>query len=115
MPVTGLEALMQLEKYLTIAQQLDGGTIVILTLMATVAAVKVRSQMANVALMALVYPLMLLFSVAGFVIFSANDLFNPKKMADWLIYTVAAGSIGTSVTILLMAGFSRLWERSSPQ
>ena len=104
---------MDIERLAAAFRAVDGLTMTLLIAMCTIAGMKVRAQMANVALMAVVFPAMIGLCIATYTLFLAAEMFNPKKMAEWMIYVVASGTIGSCTTVLVMAALSRLWERSA--
>ena len=58
-----------------------------------------------------VYPVLVLFSALVQHIFVQIELFPPKKLDQWLMWTILATICGNIIGILLVAALARLRER----
>jgi fucose 4-O-acetylase-like acetyltransferase len=90
---------------------LDASTYVFLGSICTIAVWLMRNSLANIMTVILVYPLVLLLSLLANHIFMATGVFDPKKMADWLIGTISAATIGLMLGLAIIAVTARMWER----
>jgi hypothetical protein len=91
----------------------DWQTLVLLGLICALAAYFIKEYLAHPPLIIFVYPFLLLFSILVQYFFLQIDLFSPKKLDQWLTWTVIASICGTTIGIGLMAGAAILRERAS--
>ncbi|MBV1695313.1 MAG: hypothetical protein KGP27_12695 [Hyphomicrobiales bacterium] len=103
---------MDLAKLFQQIAAIDGSSLTVLMIMSTVTSLMVRKYIPNLLMMLVIDPLMLGLSVVAYGIFVDLGLFNPKKMTEWLIFAITAGSAGTSAAIMLIVGTSRLFALS---
>jgi hypothetical protein len=102
---------MNIAKHFMNIFEIAGSTLFILGLISGIAVWKIRDYLANTGLLVLIFPLVLFLSMTVQYVFTVHEFYAPKKMAEWLMWTIGAGTIGTTVGIAIVVMLSRLWER----
>jgi hypothetical protein len=72
-----------------------------------------RNHLANILTVILIFPLVFGLSLIVNHICMSFGVFDPKKMADWIIGTISAATVGTMFGLAIMAVTARMWERQS--
>jgi hypothetical protein len=83
--------------------EIDKDTYVLIAMFCAAAAHFVRSRIQNAAFLLFLYPL---FCLVAFTVYAGalhNELFSPKRHAEWIIFSISAAAIGTSVGILFVS------------
>jgi NADH:ubiquinone oxidoreductase subunit 6 (subunit J) len=70
-----------------------------------------RNHLANILTVILIFPLVLGLSLIVNHILMTLGIFDPKKMADWMIGTITAATAGVMFGLGIMAVCARMWER----
>jgi Na+-translocating ferredoxin:NAD+ oxidoreductase RnfA subunit len=83
-------------------------TVMLIGLFCGWAAYFVRARIANVAFLVVLYPLFLFISVTALCAALNGEIISIKRSQDWIIYSVAAAVIGSSVGILLVASVRKI-------
>ena len=86
-------------------------TLVLFGLICAAAVWLMRNHLANILTMILIFPLVFSLSLIVNHIFMSSGMFDPKKMADWLIGTISAATVGVMFGLGIMAVCARMWER----
>jgi hypothetical protein len=79
--------------------EIDRATLFLFTVICGSAVWIIRYHVSSVFVLLLVFPFAFLGSMVAYHAFELLGLFNIKKMAEWLIWTIVAGSAGAMVTI----------------
>jgi hypothetical protein len=90
---------------------LDWQTLTVIAVLCVCSAYFIREYMANPTLIIFVYPLLFLFSVLTQYLFIVMELYPPKKLDAWLMWTIMATIIGNFVGTCLVAALVNLRER----
>lgn len=90
---------------------LDTSTYVLLGLICGAAVWLMRDYLANILTVILIYPLILGLSLLANHVFMVSGMFDPKKMADWMIGTICAATLGVLLGLVIIAVSARMWER----
>jgi hypothetical protein len=101
-----------LGKHLDGLLQTDWQTLVLLALICGLAAYFIKEYLANPPLIIFVYPVLVLLSLLVQYAFLQMDVFSPRKLDQWLMWTVLASIIGTTVGTCLIAGLAVWRDRS---
>jgi hypothetical protein len=70
-----------------------------------------RNHLANILTVVLIFPLVFGLSLLVNYLSLSYGMFDPKKMADWMIGTILAATIGTMFGLGIIAVCARMWER----
>lgn len=70
-----------------------------------------RNHLANILTVILIFPLVFGLSLVVNYASMSFGIFDPKKMADWLIGTITAATAGVMFGLAIMAVCARMWER----
>ena len=89
---------------------LDSSTWVLFTLICGSAVWLMRNHLANILTVILIFPLVMALSIAINYVAATNGLFDPKKMSDWMIWTIIAATAGTMFGLAIIAVTARMWE-----
>lgn len=90
---------------------MDWQTVVLLAVLCAGAAFFIKEYLAQPLFVIFVYPFLLLFSVLAQYSFGQAELFSPKKLDQWLMWTILAAIIGTSIGTALVAAIAALRDR----
>ena len=86
---------------------MDWQTLVVLAVLCALAAYFIKEYLANPPMVIFVYPVLLFFSMLVQYLFILGELYPPKKLDQWLMWTIMASICGTIVGTVLVAGFGR--------
>ena len=92
---------------------MDWQTLVTLAVICAVAAYFIKDYMANPLFVIFVYPFLLLFSVLMQYFFNQLEFFSPKKLDQWLMWTIIASICGTIIGTSVVACVAVLRDRAS--
>ena len=92
---------------------MDKSSLLLLAVICAIAAYFIKDYLANPLLAILVYPLLLLFSVVAQYIIGQSDVYSPKKLDQWLMWTILASIVGNVIGMGLVACIVTLRDRSS--
>jgi hypothetical protein len=92
---------------------MDKPSLLLLAVICAIAAYFIKDYLANPLLAILVYPLLLLFSVVAQYIIGQSDVYSPKKLDQWLMWTILASIVGNVIGMGLVACIVTLRDRSS--
>lgn len=87
---------------------MDWQTLVVLAVLCVLAAYFIREFLANPPMIVFVYPLLLALSVLAQHGFIYLEMYPPKKLDAWLMWTVISAIIGNFVGLLVVACLGRL-------
>ncbi len=71
-----------------------------------------RNHLANIMTVILIFPLVFGLSLLVNYVCMSLGLFDPKKMADWMIATISAATLGTMGGLGIMIVTAHMWDRS---
>ena len=89
---------------------MDWQTLVVLAIFCVIAAYFIRDFLASPPMIVFVYPVLLGFSVLAQHAFIYLEMYPPKKLDAWLMWTVISAIIGNFVGLLVVACLGRLRE-----
>jgi hypothetical protein len=89
---------------------MDRATLAVICGLCAVAAFALKEYMANPVLVVFVYPVLFLFSVLIQYIFILAEVYPPRKLDQWLMWTIMASICGNILGIALVAWLGRLSE-----
>jgi hypothetical protein len=89
---------------------LSTGTWIVFLVIGGVALQAIRNH-ASILSLLLALPLVVLMSVAVNHAFRVMLFFNPDKMAEWLAWTIMAGTLGTLIGVAMTIMIDRLIDR----
>jgi hypothetical protein len=90
---------------------LDWPTITVIAALCGFAAYFIKEYLANPAMIIFVYPLLFLPSVLIQYLFIVMEMYPPKKLDAWLMWTIMATIIGTLLGTCFVAVLANLQER----
>jgi predicted membrane-bound spermidine synthase len=90
---------------------LDSSTVIVVVLFCGWAAYMIRNNLTNPASLALIFPLFLFIAFTTYAVAASHALFSPKRMVEWLTYTVFSASIGAIMGISLVAVLRLVQDR----
>lgn len=97
-------------KHLGNIYAMDRPTLAVLCVLCVVAAYVIRDYMANPTMVIFVYPVLFLVSVVIQYSFILGEFYQPKKLDQWLMWTIMAAIVGNIIAITLVAWFGRFRE-----
>jgi len=92
---------------------MDWQSLALLALICAFAAFFIKDYLANPLLIILVYPLLLIFSIITQYCFMQLELYAPKKLDQWLMWTILASIGGNIIGMALVACIVSARDRSS--
>jgi hypothetical protein len=101
----------QLLKDLNTNFSLDWQTLAVIAVLCAFAAYFIREYLANPSMIIFVYPLLFLLSVLMQYLFIVMEMYSPRKLDAWLMWTIMATIIGNFVGTCLVAALVNLHER----
>jgi hypothetical protein len=104
-------AMTSLSAHFAAMLDVETGTYIMLGFICGSAVWLMRNSLANILTVILIFPLVFGLSLAVNYIFTLFGTFDPKKMADWMIGTISASTIGVMFGLGIIAVSARLWER----
>ncbi len=90
---------------------MDWATISLILGICGLASYFLRDYLAKPPMIIFVYPFLVFFSMLAQYIFTQMEIFSPKKLEQWLMWTILASIIGNMVGILLAASLASLRDR----
>jgi hypothetical protein len=91
----------------------DWQTVAVIAVFCAFAAYFIKDYLAIPPLIIFIYPVLVLFSVLVEHIFIYAELFQPKRLDQWLMWTIIASICGTMAGTCLVAGLATLRERAA--
>jgi hypothetical protein len=101
-----------LAKHLGEILSTDWQTLAVIAVLCALSGYFLREYLANPPMIVFVYPVLMLFSVIIQYVFVQAELFPPKKLDQWLMWTILAAILGNMIGILVVAGLATLRDRS---
>ena len=92
--------------------QIDWQTIAALALICAVAAFFIKDCLDHPPFVMFIYPCLLIFSILAQYFFLQAGLFTPKKLDQWLTWTLLASTCGTLFGTGLLAAVAIVRDRS---
>jgi hypothetical protein len=89
----------------------SGGTIFLIMFIGGTATMLIRNHLASVFSLIIVFPLILLCSFAINYMCLLGGMYDVKKMADWMIWTIMASTAGTFTGIGIVAATAWAYDR----
>lgn len=89
---------------------MDWQTLAVLATLCGFAAYFIRDFLAQPPMIIFVYPFLLLFSVLAQHGFIALEMYPPKKLDAWLMWTIVSAIVGNFAGMCLVAGLVRVRE-----
>jgi hypothetical protein len=96
---------------LAIIMEIDRSTYLLIAFFCGWAAYFVRARLLNAATLTFLYPLFCLLAFAFYAAFVSLELFSPKRIADWIMYSVFAAAGGCTLGIGLLSLARRIQEQ----
>jgi putative effector of murein hydrolase len=93
---------------------MDRATLGVICALCAVAAFTIKDYMANPFMALLVFPLLVGFSVLAKYLFILGEMYQFRKLDQWLMWTVSAAIVGNIVGISLVALITRIAEALRP-
>ena len=90
---------------------LDWQTLAVIAVLCAFAAFFIKEYLANPPMIIFVYPLLVFFSILAQYFFIAIEAYSPKKLDQWLMWTIMSAIIGTITGTGLVACVLTLRER----
>jgi hypothetical protein len=90
----------------------DWRTLIVIAVLCGFAAYFIKEYLANPPMVIFVYPLLVLFSLLAQYFFTVMETFPPKKLDQWLMWTIMSTIIGTITGTGLIAGLVHWRERA---
>ncbi len=92
---------------------MDWQSVTLIAVICAIAAFFIKDYLANPLLVIFVYPMLLLFSVLAQYIIMQGEFYSPKKLDQWLMWTILASIAGNVIGMGLVAWIVTLRDRSS--
>jgi hypothetical protein len=92
---------------------MDWQSVALLGLICAVAAFFIKDYLSNPLMVVFIYPVLLIFSILTQYILTQTDLYSPKKLDQWLMWTIVASIAGTIIGMGLIACIISARDRSS--
>jgi hypothetical protein len=90
---------------------LDKTTVSVVLIFCGWAAYTIRDKLTNPASLIILYPIFVFIGLSIYALAANFNWFSPKRMVEWLTYTVLSASIGAIVGILLVAVLRSVQDR----
>jgi hypothetical protein len=94
------------------AADLDGGTWFLVLSICGIACWVIRNHLANIAMLLVIFPLMVLLSLAVNYGVVLAEVYPATKLAEWLVWTIIGTSVGSVGGITTFIALSNLLSRS---
>ena len=91
---------------------MDWQTICVIAVLCGLASYFIKEYLANPPLIIFVYPVLVLLSILIQYSFSQAQLYAPKKIDQWLMWTILASICGTFIGIVLVALLAIMRDRA---
>lgn len=79
--------------------EIDGSTLFLFTIICGSVVWTIRNHVSSVFVLLLVFPVAFVASMVAYHACELLGLFNIKKMAEWLIWTILSATAGTMITL----------------
>ncbi len=89
----------------------DWKTVALIAVLCGFAAYFIKDYMAHPTMVIFVYPVLVFFSVLAHYLLIQAEIYQTKKLDQWLMWTVLATICGTFVGTLVVASLASLRER----
>src|SRR5262245_34333998 len=86
----------------------DWKTLAVIAVLCACAAYFIKDYLANPPFIVFVYPILVFFSVLVHYLILQAETYQPKKLDQWLMWTVIATIGGNLIGTLLVAGLANL-------
>jgi hypothetical protein len=103
---------MSISKHFDSLLLMDWPTIICLAQICAVACFFIKNYLANPLFVIFMFPVLLFFSILAQYFFGQAELYSPKKLDQWLMWTIMASLVGTTIGTGLIAGIAALRDRS---
>ena len=100
-----------ISKHLESIISIDRPSLIVIALFCALAAYVLKDYLANPQIALLVFPVLVAFSMLAHYIFIIMDTYPPKKLDQWLMWTIMSAITGTIVGTGLVACIVHLRER----
>ena len=87
---------------------MDWPTIAVICVLCTLASYFLKEYLANPPMIVFVYPVLVGLSILVQYLFILGDFYAPKKLDQWLTWTILAAICGTAVGTGLVAGLAAM-------
>ena len=101
-----------LSKHVDSLLLMDWQTLTLLAVICAAAAFFIKDYMANPLFVIFVYPILLFFSILMQYFFNQLEFFSPKKLDQWVMWTIMASMCGTFIGTGLIACIAVMRDRS---
>ena len=98
-------------RYVESIYLIDRPTIIVILVFCGLAGYALKDYLSSPPMLILVFPVLVFFSFLAQAAFIALDTFPPKKLDQWLMWTIMAAIVGNIAGIGLVACVVRLRER----
>jgi hypothetical protein len=103
----------ELFKHLGNIYAMDRPTLAVIAALCLIAAYTLKGYMANPVLVVFAYPVLIFLSVLVQYIFILGEVYVPRKLDQWLMWTIMASICGNIAGIAIVAGLGRLADALS--
>jgi hypothetical protein len=100
-------------KHLSNIYAMDRPTLAVIAALCLIAAYALKGYMANPVLVVFAYPVLFILSVLVQYIFILGEVYVPRKLDQWLMWTIMASICGNIAGIAIVAGLGRLADALS--
>jgi hypothetical protein len=90
---------------------MDWQTLTVIAVLCGGACYFIKEYLSSPPMVLFIFPVLMLFSMLAQYSFIQLELFAPKKIDQWLMFTILASIVGTIVGLGLIAGVISLRER----
>lgn len=97
-------------KHLSNIYAMDRSTLAVICVLCLMSAYVVKDYMASPIMVIFVYPILVLLSVLVQYAFLVTELFPPKKLDQWLMWTIFSAICGNIIGIIAVALLNRVRE-----
>ncbi len=92
---------------------MDWQSLTLIAGICAIAAFFIKDYLANPLLIIFIYPMLVLFSVLAQYIIMQSEIYSPKMLDQWLMWTILASIAGNIVGLGLVACIVTLRDRAS--
>jgi hypothetical protein len=97
-------------QYANELMEIDCSTMALLAFICGFAKWMIKSHLTNSAMVFIMYPFTMLFSMSAYSLFTHFELFTTNKPEQWLMWTIMAGTVGVILTLGITALLMRALE-----
>jgi hypothetical protein len=90
---------------------MDWQTLTVLAVICALGSYFIKDYLTNPIMIVFVFPILLLFSILVQYLFMQAELYAPKKLDQWLMWTIMASICGTVIGMGLVASISAFRDR----